>query len=173
VSSILFSGIDRNSSNTYLDRYPERCGRMWASVSTGREGLRMGMAKEFKAFALRGNVMDMAIGIVIGAAFGAIVASFVADVLMPPIGLLMGGVVFSDLAITLREATADSEAILLNYGMFLQAVMNFLIIALAIFMAVKGINSMKKKEEEAPAAPAAPGKEEVLLSEIRDLLKKN
>ena len=143
------------------------------SVSTGREGLRMGMAKEFKAFALRGNVMDMAIGIVIGAAFGAIVASFVADVLMPPIGLLMGGVVFSDLAITLREATADSEAILLNYGMFLQAVMNFLIIALAIFMAVKGINSMKKKEEEAPAAPAAPGKEEVLLSEIRDLLKKN
>ena len=132
----------------------------------------MGMMKEFKAFALRGNVMDMAVGIVIGVAFGAIVASFVADVIMPPVGLLLGDVEFSELAITLREATAESDAVTLNYGMFLQTLVNFVVIALAVFMAVKGMNSMKKEEETAPAAPPEPTKEEILLTEIRDLLKR-
>jgi len=131
----------------------------------------MGMMKEFKTFALKGNVMDMAVGIVIGAAFGAIVASFVADVIMPPIGLLIGGVDFSSLGVTLREATVDSEAVVLKYGVFIQTLVNFIIIALAVFIAVKGINSMKKKEEAAPPAPPAPSNEEKLLAEIRDLLK--
>lgn len=133
----------------------------------------MGMMKEFKAFALRGNVMDMAVGIVIGAAFGAIVASFVADVIMPPIGLLLGGVDFSTLGVTLQDATAETDAVVLRYGAFIQTAVNFLIIALAVFVAVKGINSMKKKEEAAPAAPPAPTNEEKLLSEIRDLLKRD
>ena len=131
----------------------------------------MGMMKEFKTFALKGNVMDMAVGIVIGVAFGAIVASFVADVVMPPVGLLLGGVDFTELAITLQEATPDTEAVTLNYGLFIQTLVNFVIIALAVFMAVKGINSMKKKEEEAPAAPPEPSREEVLLGEIRDILR--
>lgn len=131
------------------------------------------MMKEFKAFALRGNVMDMAVGIVIGAAFGAIVASFVADVIMPPIGLLLGGVDFSTLGVTLQDATAETDAVVLRYGAFIQTAVNFLIIALAVFVAVKGINSMKKKEEAAPAAPPAPTNEEKLLSEIRDLLKRD
>jgi len=136
------------------------------------EGDIMGMMKEFKTFALKGNVMDMAVGIVIGAAFGAIVASFVADVIMPPIGLLLGGVDFTTLGVTLREATADTEAVVLGYGAFIQTAVNFVIIALAVFVAVKGINSMEKKEEAAPAAPPAPSNEEKLLAEIRDLLKK-
>jgi len=131
----------------------------------------MGMMKEFKTFAMKGNVMDMAVGIVIGAAFGAIVASFVADVIMPPIGLLLGGVDFNSLGVTLSEATADSEAVVLKYGVFIQTLVNFIIIALAVFIAVKGINSMKKKEETAPSAPPAPSNEEKLLAEIRDLLQ--
>lgn len=131
----------------------------------------MSMMKEFKAFAMRGNVVDMAVGIVIGAAFGKIVASFVADVLMPPIGLLLGDVDFSELAITLKEATAEAAAVTMNYGKFIQTVVDFVIIAFAIFMVVKGMNSMKKKEEAKPAAPPAPSKEEVLLGEIRDILK--
>ena len=131
----------------------------------------MGMMQEFKTFAMRGNVVDMAVGIVIGGAFGKIVSSFVADVIMPPIGLIIGGVDFSNLAITLKEAVGESAAVTINYGNFIQTVLDFIIIAFAIFMVIKGMNSLKKKEEEAPAAPAAPSKEEVLLTEIRDALR--
>jgi large conductance mechanosensitive channel len=133
------------------------------------------MLSEFKAFALKGNVMDMAVGIIIGVAFGKIVASFVGDVLMPPLGLLLGGVDFVGLAVTLKAETADAEAVLWRYGAFIQAVVDFLIIAFSIFMMVKWMNSLKRKEAAAPAAPPAPPKptnEEVLLAEIRDLLKK-
>jgi large conductance mechanosensitive channel len=129
------------------------------------------MVSEFKDFAMRGNVVDMAVGIVIGGAFGKIVSSFVADVLMPPIGLAMGGVDFKDLAVTLKEAVGETAAVTVNYGTFIQTVIDFLIIAFAIFMVVKAMNSMKKKEEEAPAAPPEPSKEEVLLTEIRDALR--
>ncbi len=129
----------------------------------------MGMIKEFKEFAVKGNVVDMAVGIIIGAAFGKIVSSFVADVIMPPIGLLMGGVDFTNLAITLKEAVGDTPAVLLSYGKFIQSLVDFIIVAFAIFIAVKAINSMKKKEEEKPEEPP---KQEVLLEEIRDLLKK-
>ena len=139
----------------------------------------MGMLKEFKEFAMRGNVVDMAVGIVIGGAFGKIVASFVADVIMPPIGLLIGGVDFTQLKITLKDAVVDSagavttEAVAINYGSFVQTAVDFIIIAFAIFMVIKGMNSMKKKEEAAPPPPPpGPSKEEVLLTEIRDLLKK-
>jgi len=132
----------------------------------------MGMVKEFKEFAMRGNVMDMAIGIVIGAAFGKIVSSIVSDVIMPPIGILLGGVDFSSLAITLKEGTEGVEPVLLKYGVFFNTVIDFVIIAFAIFLVVKGINNMKKKEEEKPAPPPEPSKEEVLLTEIRDALKK-
>ena len=132
----------------------------------------MSMMQEFKKFAMRGNVMDMAIGIVIGAAFGKIVSSIVGDVIMPPIGMLLGGVDFSTLAITLKEGAEGVEPVLIKYGVFLNTVIDFVIIAFAIFMVVKGINSMKKKEEEKPAAPPAPSKEEVLLAEIRDELRK-
>jgi len=131
----------------------------------------MSMMSEFKDFAMKGNVVDMAVGIVIGGAFGKIVSSFVADVLMPPIGLLMGNVNFSDLAVTLQEASGETAAVTMNYGMFLQTVVDFIIIAFAIFMVVKAMNNMKKKEEAAPAAPPEPGKEEVLLTEIRDALR--
>ena len=131
----------------------------------------MSMITEFKDFAMRGNVVDMAVGIVIGGAFGKIVSSFVADVLMPPIGIILGGVDFSDLAVTLQEATADAAAVTLGYGTFIQTIVDFLIIAFAIFMVVKAMNSVKKKEEEAPAAPPKPSKEEELLTEIRDALQ--
>ena len=133
----------------------------------------MSMMSEFKDFAMKGNVVDMAVGIVIGGAFGKIVSSFVADVLMPPIGLLLGNVDFSDLAVTLKAAEEGAEAVLLSYGVFVQTVVDFLIIAFAIFMVVKAMNSLKKKEEEKPAAPPAPSKEEVLLTEIRDALRSN
>ena len=132
----------------------------------------MSMMSEFKSFAMRGNVIDMAVGIVIGGAFGKIVSSFVSDVLMPPIGMLMGGVDFSDLAVVLKEASGDVAAVTLNYGSFIQTVVDFLIIAFAIFMVVKAMNNMKKKEEAAPAAPPKPSNEEVLLTEIRDALRK-
>jgi len=131
----------------------------------------MGMMQEFKKFAMRGNVVDMAVGIIIGGAFGKIVSSFVADVIMPPIGLLIGGVDFSKLAITVKAAVGDVAAVTINYGKFIQTVLDFLIIAFAIFIVIKGINSLKKKEEGAPATPPAPTKEEVLLTEIRDILK--
>ena len=127
---------------------------------------------EFRDFAMRGNVVDMAVGIVIGGAFGKIVSSFVSDVLMPPIGMMMGGVNFTDLAVTLKEASGEVAAVTLNYGSFVQTVVDFIIIAFAIFMVIKAMNSMKKKEEEAPAAPPKPSVEENLLTEIRDLLKK-
>lgn len=133
----------------------------------------MSMIKEFRDFAMRGNVVDMAVGIVIGAAFGKIVSSFVNDVLMPPLGVLLGGVDFGDLAVTLKEASGEVTAVTLNYGSFVQTVVDFLIIAFAIFMVIKVMNTLKKKEEEQPAAPPKPSAEETLLTEIRDLLKKN
>lgn len=129
------------------------------------------MFKEFKDFAMRGNVVDMAVGIIIGGAFGKIVSSLVGDVIMPPIGLALGGVDFSNLAITLQEATADAEAVTLNYGAFINTVLDFLIVAFAIFMMIKLMNATQKKEKETPAAPPAPSKEEVLLTEIRDALR--
>jgi large conductance mechanosensitive channel len=131
----------------------------------------MKMIKEFKEFATRGNVMDMAVGIIIGAAFGKIVSAFVANVLMPPIGLLLGNVNFSDLSIVLKMASPDSPAIVLGYGLFIQAVVDFVIIAFAIFSVIKAMNSIKKKQEEAPQAPPKPPAQELLLAEIRDLLK--
>ncbi|NNJ54420.1 MAG: large-conductance mechanosensitive channel protein MscL [Ignavibacteriaceae bacterium] len=132
----------------------------------------MSMMKEFKDFAMRGNVVDMAIGIVLGAAFGKIVSTFVSSVLMPPIGLLLGGVDFNKLMIILKEATEETEAVAISYGAFLNTVIDFIFIAFAIFMVVRAMNNMKKKEEEKPAPPPAPSKEEVLLTEIRDALKK-
>ena len=132
----------------------------------------MALMNEFKDFAVKGNVMDMAVGIIIGGAFGKIVSSFVSDVLMPPLGILLGNVDFTDLAITLKEAAGEAEAVTLNYGAFIQNIVDFTIIAFAIFMMVRWINNLKKKEDEAPAAPPAPSKEETLLTEIRDLLKK-
>ncbi|MCG2748876.1 MAG: large-conductance mechanosensitive channel protein MscL [Desulfobulbaceae bacterium] len=131
----------------------------------------MSMMQEFKTFAMKGNVVDMAVGIIIGGAFGKIVSSFVADVIMPPIGFLVGGVNFTNLAITIKDAIGDAPAVTLNYGKFIQSIVDFLIIAFAIFVAVKVMNSMKKKEEQAPVSPPPPSKEEVLLAEIRDLLK--
>lgn len=126
---------------------------------------------EFKDFAMKGNVIDMAVGIVIGGAFGKVVTSFVNDIIMPPIGMLIGGVDFSDLGVVLQEATADSDAVTLSWGNWVQTLVNFLIIAFSIFMVVKAMNSAKKKEEEKPAAPPEPSKEEVLLTEIRDALR--
>lgn len=128
----------------------------------------MSIISEFKAFAVKGNVVDMAVGIIIGAAFGKIVSSFVGDVIMPPLGLLIGGVDFSDLAITLKAAQGDTPAVLLSYGKFLQTCLDFVIVAFAIFMGVKMINKLHKERAKAPAAPTA---EVVLLTEIRDLLK--
>jgi large conductance mechanosensitive channel len=132
----------------------------------------MGMLSEFRDFAMKGNVVDMAVGVVIGGAFGKIVASFTNDVLMPPVGLLLGGVDFSDLKVVLKEAVGDVPAVSINYGQFLNVILDFLIIAFAIFLVVKAMNtamsSMKKKEA---AAPPAPTKEEVLLTEIRDALR--
>lgn len=132
----------------------------------------MKLINEFKAFAMRGNVVDMAVGIIIGAAFGKIVSSFVNDVIMPPIGLLVGGIDFSDLSITLKAATDAAPAVILKYGAFINTVIDFIIIAWAIFVVIKAMNSLKKKEEEKPAAPPKPNDEVVLLTEIRDLLKK-
>jgi len=138
--------------------------------------------KEFKEFIMRGNVLDMAIGIVIGAAFGAVVKSFVTNILMPPIGLLLGGKDFSELFVVLKqgaqpgpyptlEAAKQAGAVVWPWGVFINEVVSFLIIAFAIFLVIKGINSLKKKEEEAPAPPPEPPAEVKLLEEIRDLLK--
>jgi large conductance mechanosensitive channel len=132
----------------------------------------MKIVQEFKQFALRGNVMDLAVGVIIGGAFGKIVSSLVADVIMPPLGMVLGGVNFTSLSITLREANAVSPAILLKYGMFIQATVDFIIVAGAIFLAVKAINMMKRKEEQSPSTPATPPADVVLLTEIRDLLKR-
>ncbi len=131
----------------------------------------MSMMQEFKNFAMRGNVVDMAVGIILGAAFGKIVASFVGDVIMPPIGLLIGGVDFTNLVITIKGAVGETAAVTINYGKFIQNVFDFLIVAFAIFMAIKAMNTLKKKETEAPAQPPAPTKEEMLLTEIRDILQ--
>lgn len=131
----------------------------------------MSMMKEFKEFAMKGNVIDMAVGIVIGGAFGKIINSLVQDVIMPPIGVLLGGVDFSKMGIVVKAATETTEAVILKYGSFINTIVEFLIIAFAIFMVVKAMNSLKKKEEAVPAAPPAPTKEETLLTEIRDLLK--
>jgi large conductance mechanosensitive channel len=138
----------------------------------------MGMLQEFKQFAMRGNVVDMAVGVIIGGAFGKIVTSIVSDIIMPPIGCLVGGANFTDLKVVLKEAVMEGEevvtpAVTLNYGNFIQVVIDFLIIAFSIFLLIKGINALsrKKKEEPAPAAPPAPSTEEKLLTEIRDLLK--
>jgi large conductance mechanosensitive channel len=131
----------------------------------------MSVLSEFKAFAVKGNVVDMAVGIIIGAAFGKIVSSFVGDVVMPPVGLLIGGVDFGDLAVTLRPVEGNLPAVVLAYGKFIQSIIDFLIVAFAIFMGVKAINRLKREEAVAPTLPATPSPEEVLLSEIRDLLK--
>ncbi len=138
------------------------------------------MLKEFKEFAMKGNMLDMAIGIVIGAAFGAIISSLVDDVIMPPIGLLLGGVDFSQIFVVLKgegdfstiQQAREAGAVTWNIGLFINAIIKFLIIAAALFMVVKGVNAMRKQEEEAPAKPAPPPQDVVLLTEIRDLLKK-
>ena len=131
----------------------------------------MSILKEFREFAVKGNVVDLAVGVIIGGAFGKIVSSLVSDVVMPPIGLLIGGVDFKDLAVVLKEAQNGAEAVTLKYGAFLQNVFDFLIIAMAVFAMVKVINKLKKAPVEEPAAPAEPTAEEKLLTEIRDLLK--
>ena len=135
----------------------------------------MSFIQDFKAFALKGNVVDMAVGVIIGGAFGKIVTSIVNNVIMPPIGVLTGGVDFTDLKLVIKEAEGEAEAVTLNYGQFIQDVVDFLIIAFCIFLMVKGIAALNRKKEEEPAAPAPepePSAEEKLLTEIRDLLKK-
>lgn len=136
------------------------------------------MLEEFKKFAMRGNVMDMAIGIILGASFGKIVSSFVADVIMPPIGMIVGNVDFSQLYFNISgteyaslAAAQEAGAATINYGVFLNNVLDFVIVAFAIFMVVKGMNNLKKKEEEKPAEPPKPSAEVTLLTEIRDALK--
>ena len=128
----------------------------------------MGMAKEFKEFVMRGNVLDLAVGVVIGAAFGKIVSSLVGDVIMPPIGVLLGGVDFSQIGWVLKPAMGDKPAVVLGIGKFIQAILDFLVIAFVIFMVVKAVNRMKREE---PPAPAGPTPTERLLTEIRDLLR--
>lgn len=136
------------------------------------------MLKEFKAFISKGNVLDMAVGLILATYFGAIIKSLVNDIIMPPIGVVMGGVDFKTLGMELAPAVLDAAgevttpAVMLSYGAFINTIITFIIVAFCIFLVVKAYNNMKKKEEEAPAAPAEPPKEEVLLGEIRDLLKK-
>jgi large conductance mechanosensitive channel len=145
---------------------------MQKRVSLTERRVAVSIVQEFKEFAVRGNVIDMAVGVIVGTAFGKIVSSFVSDVIMPPIGVLLGGVNFSDLALTIKEAAGTSPAVVMAYGKFTQTVIDFVIIAFVIFTVVRLINSLKKKAEAAPPAPAAPSKQELLLAEIRDLLKK-
>ena len=132
----------------------------------------MKIVEEFKAFALRGNIIDMAVGIIIGAGFGKIVDSVVKDVLMPPLGYLVGGIDFSNLELVLKSAEALKPAVTLKYGLFLNAMLSFTIVAFAVFMLIRGISALQKKEAAQPTVPAVPSKEELLLTEIRDLLKK-
>ena len=127
----------------------------------------MGFAKEFKTFAMRGNVMDMAVGIVIGVAFGKIVTSLVNDIIMPPVGVLLGGVDFSHLAITLKPAVENAPAVALKYGAFIGTIIDFLIVAFVIFMVIKGLNALKRKKEDAPPPPV----QEMILRDIRDILR--
>lgn len=132
----------------------------------------MGIVREFQAFALKGNVVDMAVGIIIGGAFGTIVKSLVDDVIMPPIGMLIGGIDFSELALTLKPATAEAAAVTIGYGKFLNSVLAFIIVAWALFMVIKAMNKVRENfEEKKEAAPAAPPADVQLLTEIRDLLK--
>jgi len=129
--------------------------------------------KEFKDFAMRGNVVDMAVGIIIGGAFGKIVSSFVSDVVMPPIGMLLGNVDFKELMFVMKPATETTAAVAIKYGLFINTIIDFVIIALAIFLAIGAMNRMRKKEEAAPAEPPKPSEEVKLLTEIRDSLNKN
>jgi large conductance mechanosensitive channel len=131
----------------------------------------MSILKEFKEFAVKGNVVDMAVGIIIGVAFGKVVSSVVSDVIMPPIGLIIGGIDFSKLSIILKGTPGDLAAVVIAYGKFIQTVVDFTIVAFVIFMLVKAINTLKRKEEKAVPPPPAPSKEEALLAEIRDILK--
>lgn len=131
----------------------------------------MGMLQEFKEFAVKGNAVEMAVGIITGAAFGKIVSSIVEDVVMPPIGVILGGVNFTDLKLTIKDAVGDAPAVTLNWGKFVQTCFDFVIVAFAVFLLVKGINSLKKPAPDAPPPP--PPAQEVLLTEIRDLLKKS
>ena len=133
----------------------------------------MGMLSEFKSFAMKGNVVDMAVGVVIGGAFGKIVTSFTNDILMPPIGVMLGGVDFSALKVTLKEAVGETAAVTINYGTFINVILDFLIIAFAIFLVVKAMNAAMTatRKNEAAAPPPGPTREEVLLTEIRDALR--
>lgn len=131
----------------------------------------MSLMKEFREFAMRGNVVDLAVGVIIGAAFGRIVSSLVADIIMPPLGLLLGGIDFKQFHWVLREAEGAIPAVVMNYGSFIQSVFDFVIVAFAIFAAIKLMNRLRRKEEEKSAAPPEPTAEETLLAEIRDLLK--
>lgn len=131
----------------------------------------MKIIQEFKSFAMKGNVVDMAVGIIIGAAFGKIVSSMVNDIIMPPLGLLIGGVNFTDLKFVMKAATETNPAVTLNYGNFLQVIFDFMIVAFAVFMVIKAINAAKQKQEAIPTTPPTPSKEEMLLTEIRDILK--
>ena len=131
----------------------------------------MGIVQEFREFAVRGNVVDLAVGVVLGGAFGRITTSLVNDVLMPPIGVLLGGVDFSYLGLTLIEGADDVEPVMLSYGAFINTLLDFVIVALALFALVKGVNALKRQEAVAPSVPAAPSREEVLLTEIRDALR--
>ncbi|MCX8027180.1 MAG: large-conductance mechanosensitive channel protein MscL [Thermodesulfovibrionales bacterium] len=133
----------------------------------------MRLLSEFKEFALKGNVVDMAVGVIIGTAFGKIVSSLVADVIMPPIGVLLGGVDFSNLAITIKGTVGDPQAVVIRYGKFIQTVVDFIIIAFTIFAAIKALNTLKKKQPPAADVPPPPSTQEVLLTEIRDLLKES
>ena len=132
----------------------------------------MKILKEFQQFAMRGNVIDMAVGIIIGSAFGKIISSLVEDIIMPPIGYLMGGMDFSNLKIILKEATDKAPILAIKYGVFINVIINFTIVAFAMFMLIRAMNTLKKKEEVAPSAPPKPSNQELLLAEIRDLLKK-
>jgi len=133
----------------------------------------MSIIKEFKDFASRGNVVDLAVGVIIGAAFGKIVSSLVSDIIMPPLGMLLSGIDFKNLKYVLKPAVGKVPETAINYGLFINNCIDFIIVAFCIFLVVKGINSLKKKEEEAPATAPAPTREEVLLTEIRDLLAKS
>jgi large conductance mechanosensitive channel len=171
-------GSDRPTEPVWSWPVPRAALRATGIVTARRKNGGLDVLKEFKAFAMRGNVIDMAIGIIIGAAFGKIVSSFVGDVLMPPLGLLLGGMNFSNLFVPLTggsygtlAAAKEAGVPTLNYGMFIQTIIDFLIVAFAIFLVVKAMNAAKRKEEAAPAAPPAPSAQEKLLAEIRDLLK--
>jgi large conductance mechanosensitive channel len=132
----------------------------------------MKMLDEFKAFALRGNIIDMSVGIIIGAGFGKIVDSVVKDIMMPPLGYLIGGIDFSNLGLTLKPAEGETAAVIIRYGMFLNALISFTIVAFSVFLLIRGIMALQKKEAVKPSLPPQPTKQEILLTEIRDLLSK-